>query len=91
MSSLFSGEQDPPAGDPPGRVHQADDRKAGDGLAGAGLSHEAQDLTPTDSEADAVHRLYHTRLGEEVGLQILDRQGGVIVGHGRNPTSAGAG
>ena len=49
-------EQDAPAGDPPGRLHQADDRERGDRLAAAGFADQPQRLAAADLEGHVVHR-----------------------------------
>ena len=49
-------EADLAAGDAPGRIEQADDRRAGQRLAGARLADDAEDLARRDRERDVVER-----------------------------------
>src|SRR5207244_8737061 len=57
----------------PGRfLHQAEDRQGGHALAAARLAHDAEGLARIEVEADAVDRLHHAVVGEELRLQVLD-------------------
>ena len=69
--------QDAAAGDTARRVDEAHDREAGDGLAGAGLADQPQDLAARDGERHVVHRLHHAGAGEEMRAQVahLERCG----------------
>jgi hypothetical protein len=51
---------------------QAHDRAGQDGLAGAGLAHDAQRLAAVEGEADAVDRTHEAAVGSEVGVEIAD-------------------
>src|SRR3546814_1375749 len=66
-------------------VDQAEDGKAGDGLAASRLAHEAQHLALADAERHAVDRLHHAFAGEEVCREVPDLQG--RSGHRFNPSS----
>ena len=44
----------------------------GDALAAAGLADQAERLAGPDVQRDAVDRLHHAVMGEEVGPQIVD-------------------
>ena len=65
-------KQDLPGGDAAGGVDQADEGKAGDGFARAGLADEAKDLAAIDMEGDAVNRLHHAGAGFEMGGEVVD-------------------
>ena len=54
----------------PGRIDQAQDREAGDGLARAGLADQPQHLAARDVEDHAVDRLHHAGAGEEMRAQV---------------------
>src|SRR2546423_6703376 len=41
-------------------------------LAAAGFAHDAEGLARIEVEADAVDRLHHAIVGEELRLQVLD-------------------
>ena len=53
---------------PAGVLKQAHDGQAGDALAAAALSHDAQHLALVHIKADAAHRLYLAYVGEKGGL-----------------------
>ena len=57
------------------RVHQPDDREAGDGLTGPDSPTSPSTSPSSTREAHAVHRLDHAGLGEEVGSEVLDLEG----------------
>ena len=52
----FSGEADRAGGDTPRRLQEADDRVAGERLAGARFAHHAEHLAARDGKRDAVDR-----------------------------------
>ena len=52
-----------------------------DGLAAAGLAHHAHGLADGHVEGDAVHSPDGTHVREEVGMQVLDLQGVILVVH----------
>jgi hypothetical protein len=56
------------------RIDQAQDGKAGDGLARPGFAHQAQDLARRDLEIDTVDRLGDAFLGEEMRAQVADAE-----------------
>ena len=65
-----------PPDDAARRIDQADDREAGDGLARARLADQPQHLAGADVKLDAVDRLHHAGLGEEMrraGLRTRER------------------
>ncbi len=65
-------EQDTPAGDVPRRLEEADDRGAGQRLAGARFADDAQHLALGDIEADAVDRRHGAAPCREGDAEILD-------------------
>ena len=64
-----------------GPLEQLHDGQAGDGLAAAGLAHHAHGLADGHVEGDAVHGADGTHVREEVGVQVLDLQGVILVVH----------
>ena len=62
-----------PLDDAARRIDQAEDREAGDGLAGARFAYQAQHLARRHVEVDAVDRLDDARLGEEMRAQVCGR------------------
>jgi hypothetical protein len=77
---LLAAQTDRPLDDPAGRIDEAHDREARDGLARTRFADEAEHLAARDIERHAVDGLHDARAGEEVGLQVLD---GEDVGHAR--------
>ena len=67
-------------------VEQPHDRHRGDGFSGAGLPHDAKDLTGMHREVDATHRVDDTVLGGEPYVEILDLQHGHSRGRCRQGT-----
>ena len=57
-------------------LEQAQDGHAGDGLARAGFSHDAQDLAGMDVETHPAHGLHFPAPGEEAGRQVADGKDG---------------
>ena len=72
-------EQDAATDDPARRVDQAEDREAGDRLAGAGFADQPQHLAAANVEAHAVDRLDHARPVEEMRPEVLDLEGGLRI------------
>ena len=70
-------EEDPAADLARGAAVQAEDRRARDRLARAGLAHDAERLAPLEREAEPVGRLDHAVGGREVHPQVVDREEGV--------------
>ena len=64
-----------------GPLKQLHDGQAGNGLAAAGLTHHAHGLADGHIKGDAVYRADGSHVREEVGVQILDLQGVVLVVH----------
>jgi hypothetical protein len=66
-------EPDAAGDDAAGRRDQAEDRQRRDGLAGAGLARQGEDLAAPDVEADPVDRAHHLAnagaLADELGRQ----------------------
>ena len=60
------------AGDPPGRIDEADDRRTRYGLAGAGFAHDAEHLALGDVEGDAVDGLQNPASRDELDAQVPD-------------------
>ena len=74
VGQLLAGEADRAAlDDAARRIDQAQDGKAGDGLARARFAHQPQDLARRHVEIDAVDGAGDAFLGEEVRAQIADR------------------
>ena len=69
-------EADLAARDAARRIDQADHRRAGHRLAGAGLADDAQDLASGDVERDAVDRLQHAAAGDELDPEVADGEDG---------------
>ena len=67
-------------------VEQPHDRHRGDGFSGAGLPHDAKDLTGMHREVDATHRVDDTVLGGEPYVEILNLQHGHSRGRCRQGT-----
>ena len=79
-------ESDFAAGDPAGRVEQADDGGAGERLACAGLADDAQNLAGRDLERDIVQRHERAEPGRKLDPQVADleqRRGHAITRAGR--------
>ncbi len=76
LGQVAALEQDLATHDTARRVDQAHDGKARDGLAGAGLADQAQDLAAFQREGNVVHGGKHARSGMEVGAQVAHLQGG---------------
>src|SRR2546423_2577859 len=72
LDDVGSPEEDLTTGDAPRLLDQAKDRESGDALAAPGLAHDPQGLPGLEVEADAIDRLDHTVVGEELGLEIFD-------------------
>jgi hypothetical protein len=72
---VAAAEQDLSGHDAARRVHQPQQREAGDRFAGAALAHQAHDLAAPDGERHVVHRAHHAGAGEEVGGQVADLEG----------------
>src|SRR5690606_9690287 len=53
---------------------QPHDRLGRDGLAGAGLADDGEDLTGADLEAHPAHGVDHAVLGREPHAQVVDRE-----------------
>ena len=62
-------------------LQQLHDGEAGNGLTAAGLAHHAHGLADGHVEGDAVHGADGTHVREEVGVQVLDLQGVILVVH----------
>ena len=60
--------------DPSRRRNQPEDGQRSNGLPAAAFADKAQRLACLHREGDAIHRLRHTAVGEEVGLEIIDFQ-----------------
>src|SRR6185295_5706894 len=73
---LAALEHDLPVDDPPGPLDDPQDRAGGDALAAAALADHAERSAGEQVEAGAVHRAGGALVGEEVGLQVADRQEG---------------
>ena len=70
---------------------QPHDRAGQDRLARAGLADDAERAAPLEGEAHAVDGAHRARLGEEVGLEVLDgeeRRARVDVGAGQDDPAA---
>ena len=65
-------EADLAAADAPGRIEQADDRRAGERLAGARLADHAEDLARRDLEGDVVERDQRAAPPGEFDAQVRD-------------------
>jgi len=65
-------EQDLAARDPPRRLEQADDRRPGQRLAGAGLADHPQHLAGRDRERDVVHRAQRAAARRKLDLEIAN-------------------
>src|SRR6185437_5847879 len=63
-------EVDFAAGDPAGRIDQADHREARDRFAGAGFADHAQHLALGDVEGNAVDRVQHAAASGEFHLEV---------------------
>ena len=68
----LAGEPDLAAGDAPGRVEQADDRRAGERLAGTRLADDAEHLAGRDRERDVVERQQRAAARRELDAQVAD-------------------
>ena len=66
--------EDLAAGDPAGRIEQADDGEAGERFAGAGFADDAEHLAWRDVERDAVERGQRPLPGGEFHLEIANRK-----------------
>ena len=72
LEQVLALEEDLAADDLPGWVgDQSQYGEGADGLAAAALPDQAHDLSRLDVVADAVDRLHHPVVGEEVGPQVL--------------------
>ena len=80
-------EADLAAGDAPGRVEQADDRRAGQRLARARLADDAQDLARRDRERDVVEREQGPAARGELDPEMADVK--QRVGHAASGGSGG--
>ncbi len=67
-------QQDLAAGDAARRLQQADDRGAGERLAGARFAHHAEDLARCDLERDVVQRAQRAAPAREFDDEVLDLQ-----------------
>src|SRR5262249_7761517 len=56
----------------PGRLDQADDRQAGERLAGARFANHAEHLAGSDRERDVVHRCQRAAARRKLHREILD-------------------
>ena len=56
----------------PGRLQQADDGRAGERLARAGLPHHAQDLAGCDGEGNVVQGAQGTATAREFDNEVFD-------------------
>ena len=71
-----AGKTNLAARDAPGRIDQADDRGAGERLAGAGFAHDAEHLARRDRERDIVDRGQRSAARRKLDAQMLDDQQG---------------
>jgi hypothetical protein len=69
---LLSFETDPPPGNPPRLVDEAQNGQGGDRLAAPALPHNPQNLSAESLETDAVDSLHDTFFRMEMDGQILD-------------------
>ena len=80
-------QQDLPAGDAARRLQQADDGRAGERLARAGLADHAQDLAGRDVEGDVVERAQRAAAAGKFDDEVLDLR---AEAHGSDAQSAQA-
>ena len=90
----LAGQPDFAAGDPAGRLQQADDGRAGERLASARLAHHAQDLAGCDVERHIVQRQQGAAAGRKFHPQVAyfkQRGGHRGAGYGEVGISASGG